>query len=275
MVMVYIFIVVLGLALGSFSNALAWRVYVQSVTKNRAKLKKLSVTKGRSMCVHCKHELSVGDLVPVFSWLFLKGKCRYCKKQISFEYPLIEILYTLALVLSYIYWPLELLQWQNIALQILWAIILIISFALASIDIKHQLLPNKLVYVYGVLASCIVVLQTIFTGDSPLFLQSLLGSAILGGIFWLLYQASSGKWIGGGDVRFITCMGLLLGLTKGFLALVLSSYLATIVIVGVYFAGKYRPKMRIPFGPFLLLATYLVFLFGQDITDLYLRFVGL
>lgn len=275
MVMVYIFITVIGFALGSFVNALAWRVYEQSVTKNKTRLKRLSVTKGRSMCVHCQHELHGRDLVPVLSWLFLRGRCRYCSKPISFEYPLVEVLFTAALLCSFVFWPFELAQWQNTTLQIVWAVILVLSFALASIDIKHQLLPNNLIYSYAVLAVVISLAYALYTGDPKELSQGLLGSIVLGGGFWLLYQVSAGKWIGGGDVRFVAVMGFLLGLTKGFIALILSSYLATIVVIGMFFAGKYKPKMRVPFGPFLLASTYIVFLFGQDITDLYLRFVGL
>lgn len=273
--MVYLFLIVFGLALGSFTNALAWRVYQQSTTKNKAKLKKLSVTKGRSMCVYCNHELSARDLVPVLSWIFLKGKCRYCKKSISYEYPLVEILYTVSLLVSYIYWPLDLPLWQNVVLQLLWAIILIISFALASIDVKYQLLPTKFVYSYGLLTLCIVALLSVFKADASILLHGILGATLLGGAFWLLYQFSSGRWIGGGDVRFLAVMGLLLGLVKGLLALILSSYLATLVIMVMILTGKYKPKMRIPFGPFLLLATSITFLFGQNVIDIYLRIVGL
>lgn len=87
----------LGLAFGSFINALVWRLR-----------EGMSVARGRSMCVHCRHTLSWYDLIPVFSWIALGGKCRYCQRRISFQYPLVELATAAGWVASYTYWPREL-----------------------------------------------------------------------------------------------------------------------------------------------------------------------
>src|SRR5665213_2769212 len=97
-VMIIALLALLGLVFGSFVNALVWRLHEQEVLLEKRKkpskkqLEKLSILNGRSMCPHCKHELAIKDLVPLFSWIALKGKCRYCGKPISWQYPVVELL---------------------------------------------------------------------------------------------------------------------------------------------------------------------------------------
>ncbi|MEO8863067.1 MAG: prepilin peptidase, partial [Candidatus Saccharimonadales bacterium] len=117
--MIYIVLVVLGLCLGSFVNALVWRLHEQDLLASKAKAVKkqskgkntqltsqdLSIVKGRSICTHCYHKLAWYDLLPVLSWASLKGKCRYCHKPIGWQYPLVELLTASVFVLSYVFWP--------------------------------------------------------------------------------------------------------------------------------------------------------------------------
>src|SRR5579871_5847178 len=100
--MLIFILIVVGLAAGSFVNALVWRVHEQSKKKKSAEL---SILKGRSMCPRCKHELAASDLIPVLSWLWLRGKCRYCQKPISPQYPVVELAVALVFVSSYFWWP--------------------------------------------------------------------------------------------------------------------------------------------------------------------------
>jgi prepilin signal peptidase PulO-like enzyme (type II secretory pathway) len=108
LLMIIAVLVVLGLCFGSFANALVWRVHEQAGQAAKKKpdkkyLKQLSVAKGRSMCPNCKHELVAKDLIPVLSWLALGGKCRYCAKPISIQYPLVEVALASLFVVSYLY----------------------------------------------------------------------------------------------------------------------------------------------------------------------------
>src|SRR5690606_15326595 len=104
--MVIIVLALLGLIFGSFVNALVYRLHEQSAqgkkqrTKGKVKNKQLSISKGRSICVHCKHELAWYDLIPVLSWLLLRGKCRYCHKPISRQYPVVELVTAAIFALS-------------------------------------------------------------------------------------------------------------------------------------------------------------------------------
>src|SRR5882762_114793 len=107
--MIIVVLAILGLCFGSFVNAAVWRIYAQEQVKSKKlqvkKSTNLSIVNGRSVCPHCEHELAAKDLMPVFSWLSLGGKCRYCKKPISRQYPLVELLTAVLFVFSYLYWP--------------------------------------------------------------------------------------------------------------------------------------------------------------------------
>ena len=101
MLMVVVLLVLLGLCFGSFVNAFVWRFHMQASAKTKIAKAKYSIVRGRSVCVDCKHQLASKDLLPVVSWLALKGKCRYCKKPIHWQYPLIELITARVLWYSY------------------------------------------------------------------------------------------------------------------------------------------------------------------------------
>src|SRR5436190_6666628 len=98
--MIFAVLAVLGLILGSFVNALVWRIHQQELGK-----KNLPIVNGRSQCPHCHHVLAAKDLVPLFSWLYLRGKCRYCHQPISPMYPITELAMAAIFIILYAYWP--------------------------------------------------------------------------------------------------------------------------------------------------------------------------
>lgn len=273
---------VLGLSLGSFVNALVWRLYMQSkrqkTTKQKTKdqglsTKDFSILHGRSMCVHCHHTLAWYDLVPVFSWVSLKGRCRYCRKPISWQYPLVEVLTAVLFAVSYIFWPHNLASGSEIALFGLWLAMLVIAVALGVYDMKWMLLPNRLVYMLAVLAVLFVFISGV-NNELDALMSNVIGAATYGGAFWLLYTVSSGKWIGFGDVRLSFVLGLLLGWKLAFLSLIIASYAGTMVFLVLFLAGRYRRNQRIPFGPLLLGGAFIAMLWGGQIIDWYLCLSG-
>lgn len=287
----YFFTGAVGLACGSFVNALVWRLHKQgesSEGRGKSKGKKgsntptsnlqpptYSILHGRSMCPNCHHQLAWYDLLPVMSWLMLKGKCRYCRKSISAEYPLVELLVSLSAVFSLIFWPLPLGSALSWALFGVWMLILTVMAAMVLYDLKWMLLPNKLVYSFAALVTTFIAALSFERGDFIPITRGILASILLGGSFWLTYQFSKGRWIGGGDVRLGFFLGLLLGPAKTFLAATLASYIGLFIIIILVILKKYKPKMRIPFGPLLLTGTALAFLFGQHVIDWYIRLTGL
>lgn len=281
--MIYVLVAVYGLALGSFVNALAWRSYKKfqlsetkiNENKRKAVLKKLSVTQGRSMCPHCEHVLGTKDLVPVVSWVMLRGKCRYCKKKIAVQYPIIEVVFAVLLVVSLIFWPLSLTGAVGIAAFLIWSQVLVCMVALSIIDKSHQILPTPLVYQFGATSLTLMALTAYLQDDINVAKDAFIGAAVLGVLFWAIYVLSHEKWVGGGDVRLLVGIGLLLGWQGGLLAVVIASYIGTILLIILLLAGKYKRRMRIAFGPLLLAGSYIVLLWGRDMIEAYKRFSGL
>lgn len=241
-------------------NAFVWRI----------KHKKNWVS-DRSICTHCKHVLAPIDLIPIASWLFLKGKCRYCRADIGVQYPLVEIIGTLLFGLSYAFWPDALVGVSDYFIFTLWLVVVIGSLALAVYDIKWMLLPNKVLYPVTFI-SVLLTISVAISSDSGLNIikGALLGAALLFGFFYIIFQISGGRWIGGGDVK----LGILLGLIAGgvwqsLLVLFLSSLIATIFALPFIVTNRLTKTSKIPFGPFLLLAMFIVKLFGAGIIDWY------
>lgn len=267
-----IFFGLLGLILGSFVNALVWRVHAQEAKKkSKVGHKELSVLHGRSMCPYCKHTLAAKDLVPVLSWLSLGGKCRYCHKPISWQYPVVELLTSALFVLSYLFWPLDWNAAGTINFAV-WLIILVGFMALIVYDLRWMLLPDRIVYPLLVIGGLLALFNIIDVGSVRALIETLISVAIAGGIFYGLFVISNGRWIGGGDVK----LGLLIGLVLGdpylaFLMLMTASLLGTLVALPGMVLKKVSPSSRIPFGPFLIVATILVQLFGTSVIEWYKR----
>lgn len=281
MIMVYVALLALGLCFGSFVNAAVWRLKMQENLKEKAErrtkkgkgangsrladeLNQLSITKGRSMCTHCRHTLSATDLVPVLSWLWLKGKCRYCSKSIGWQYPLVEALTATLFVASYAWWPNSFDGSNQLAFAV-WLVMLVGFMALCVYDFRWMLLPNKIVFPLIGIAVLQVGVQALFLdGGLELVRSTLLAMAVAGGIFYVLYHLSDGKWIGGGDVKLGWLIGLLLQDPKlALLMIFTASLLGTLVSLPLMKAGKLGKKSHLPFGPFLIASTVLCMLWGD------------
>lgn len=270
--MIILFLAIFGLCVGSFINALVWRVWAQENSSKKLSSKQqsqLSITKGRSMCPHCKHTLAAKDLVPVVSWMSLGGKCRYCHKPISIQYPLVEAVTSLLFVISYLSWPYD---WGTVgAINFAgWLVIAAGLMALVVYDIKWMLLPNRIIYPLIGVATTLAGYNLLIDGSVEKAVQFLLSVAIGGGIFYGLFTLSDGRWIGGGDVKLGFLLGLLLANAySAFFMLLGASLLGTLVILPGLATKKLSSQSKIPFGPFLIVAGSLVYLFGAPIVDWY------
>jgi len=208
--MIIAVLIVLGLCFGSFDNALVWRLHELSKPKKQrvASAAELSIAKGRSMCPDCHHTLAWYDLVPVLSWLSVAGKCRYCHKPISLQYPLVELTTAGLFVLSYQYWPLP-IQGNQLIVFGIWLLLLIGLMALLIYDLRWLLLPNKLVYpLTGLAAAQALISIASSTNPAKAALNTFLAVVVGSGLFYVLFQISDGKWIGGGDVKLGWIFGL-------------------------------------------------------------------
>ncbi len=275
--MIIAILIVTGLCFGSFVNALVWRLREQSKEghkklPNKKYLKQLSVSKGRSMCIDCKHELGAKDLLPIVSWLSLKGKCRYCSKPISWQYPVVEAATAILFVVSYQYWPAT-LTGAHIVSFVTWLALIVGFMALIVYDLRWLLLPNRIVWPLGVLAGFMASIG-IATSPHPFraAFDVVLAVAVGGGIFYMLFQVSSGKWIGGGDVKLGWVLGLVAATpARALLLIFVASILGSLISLPLLAAKRLKPASVIPFGPFLIVAGIVVQLFGHTILYWYQR----
>jgi len=275
-VMIIVLLTVLGLVFGSFVNAFVWRLHEQELllskkSPSKKQLARLSITRGRSMCPHCHHELAARDLIPVVSWIMLGGKCRYCAKPISWQYPLVELLTAALFVVSYQCWPLT-LQGLGLMQFVFWLLFITAFMSLAVYDLRWLLLPNRIVYPLIVIAVVEATLVAVLDNSWRDALNAAIGALIISGLFYLLFQVSSGNWIGGGDVKLAVVLGLLAGtLLKALLVLFFASLIGTVVSLPASLKANKGLTLRIPFGPFLLSATVIVVLFGSSIVHWYTK----
>jgi leader peptidase (prepilin peptidase)/N-methyltransferase len=199
------------------------------------------------------------------SFLSLGGRCRYCRHRID-DTPIAEILTVLLFVLSYAYWPLP-LHGAGLLEFVCWLIFVTGFMGLAIYDLKWFLLPNRVVY--PLLALAVVQVLTValfFSGGTNLLLGSLWGLLVGGGFFYLLFQLSGGKWIGGGDVKLGAVLGIIVGgPLNACLVLFGASLIGTVITLPLIITGRAKRTTVIPFGPFLLVATIVVRIFGASI----------
>lgn len=257
--MIIAILIVVGLCLGSFVNALVWRVHG-----------KLPIGKDRSMCPKCRHKLAPSDLVPVLSWVFLRGKCRYCGKSISVQYPLVELAMAGLSVASYVWWPnaFDAAQW---VVFVLWIGLLTGLLALLVYDLRWLTLPNRIIYPLYLIALAQAVI-TAATADHVFtaVVNDVLAIAVGGGVFYVLFQASKGKWIGGGDVRLGWLLGLVVGTPgRAVMFIFFGSLLGSLASVPLLMSGRLKRSSNIPFGPFLIAGAMITVLFGAGISHWY------
>lgn len=268
LILIYAYI---GLVIGSFVDAAAWRLHkkLNPQRKSGKQKQNYSIISGRSMCENCHHQLGARDLIPVVSWLSLGGKCRYCSHKISWQSPLIELASSVLFVGLFVYFPHDISTSDGLISLIFWSVYLIFLILLSVYDFRHLILPDILTKPLAVLALLQILLLAIVNYDLEPMRQSLLGLMIGFGFFYGLFFVSKGKWIGGGDVKYSLFMGLVLGPSKTIIGLAIAFYLATFVILPLLVFGVINRKSKVPFGPFLILATLLAFLFGDEIIDWY------
>ena len=261
-----IILAILGISLGSFVNAAVWRIKV-----------KKDIVHDRSECVHCHHKLSAADLVPVFSWLLLGGKCRYCRKPISIQYPIVELIVMLYFVVSYLVWPHELVgvhAWIDFGLWLSYGVGLAILFVY---DLKWFMLPDKVVWPLVALGAVDFINRGLWLGWTPQqFIFELIPALMaIAGFYYVLHVFSKGAWIGFGDVKLGIFMGLALGWQHALLCLFLANVLGCLTIIPGLATGKLKHDSRIPFGPFLILGFVIAGLWGGALIAWGSQFFGL
>jgi len=221
----------LGLVVGSFISVVTYRL-----PRNQG------FVKGRSYCDNCKKEISWYDNIPLISFLLYHGTSRCCNKKISIRYPLIEIASAASFVALYLAFGLSI----QLATYYL---LLILTLSILIIDLEHQIIPDELIW--------LLLFISLFTVQGNPFVA--LFSAFAFACFFLaLYLITLGRGMGLGDVKLAIPLGLLLGFEKGLYWLLASFVLGGMVATLMLILKRANLKTKIAFGPFLVVAYWIV-----------------
>ncbi len=238
---------ILGTILGSFYNVVGYRLPLE-----------ISISKGRSKCPHCLHELSWYELVPILSFLIQKGRCRACHKKIALFYPLVELATGILFAISYYSFGF------TYDLGISLCIISLFMIIIVS-DLTYYIIPDEVLVVFGVL---ILIFQ--YLKGSYMGLFSSLGSGLF--LFFVMflmmklgYLLFKKESLGGGDVKLMLITGFVLPPLPGVIVIFLSSLIALPISIFLLLRKK---EHMIPYGPFILLALILIYLMKIDFSGM-------
>ena len=221
---------------------------------------------GRSHCDYCKKKLSWCDLIPVFSYLFLKGRCRYCHTSLSFQYPLVELLTGVWFMCVVLCAP----NADLLRIILYWGIVSS-AWVIFLSDLKYQLIADNML-----IAALVFILLLKLYEKATLFS---LGFDLLAAVVTLLpigffYLVSKGKWMGEGDIYIAALMGLFLGIQKGLVAVYLAFVVGAVIGIILLLIRRKKMKSAIPFGPFLIIGSTVAVLWGGTIIRFILKMYG-
>jgi len=243
-------ILIYGLIIGSFLNVCIYRI-------PRGE----SIAWPGSHCPTCSHSLSWYDNIPLFSYLVLKGKCRYCKASISAQYPVVESLNAVMYIIMY-------MKFGFGADFIFYSLISSVLLSIIFIDLMEMIIPDSLVVCILVLSVIHKAVNYFLYGIYPELIVSFLGLLLAGGLFAAIVLLSRGG-MGGGDVTLIGALGFVLGIKYILLCIFLSFVLGAIISIALLAAKIKTRKDPIPFGPFIVLGFFITSLWGKVIINWY------
>lgn len=246
---IYTAFALLGLLFGSFFNVVIYRYQAG-----------LSIIRPRSFCPHCQNTLQAADLVPIFSRLILRGRCRYCRKPISFRYSAVEL--TSAILFAALFW-----RFGFTADLLKYIFLISLLLILSVIDLDSKTIPNIFVIIIFAWA---LFWQTISPAIS--WADAALGLLAGGGITLLIALLSRGG-MGGGDIKLLAALGFLAGWLDLLLIFFIAVLLGAIAGLAVMVIQKKSGKTAIPFGPFIAAAYTLVLFFGEMIWGFYFSII--
>jgi prepilin signal peptidase PulO-like enzyme (type II secretory pathway) len=264
-VLLMLWVFLFGSIIGSFLNVVIYR-YNSGASLG-----------GRSMCFTCGKKLRWYELVPVFSFLFQRGRCRGCGSKISWQYPLVELttgmLFLGAFIVAGSY-----LRFAYLLIQI--ALLVVISVY----DLRHKIIPDLFSYLFAGFAFMYLVYVLYASGwQFELLWQDLIAGPVYFAPFAAMWYVSRGKWMGFGDAKLALGIGWFLGMGQAYLAMLFAFWIGSIVGVFLIVRSKLMAvshgeevvtmKSEIPFGPFLILGLLIMLYFGSHINSLLSTFI--
>lgn len=250
MIIMNIYAFIVGICVASFINVVVYRVPLQ-----------LNFVKGRSFCPTCHNTLKAYDMIPVFSWLILKGQCRFCKERISLRYPAVELFGGILAIFIFQRYGFD---WNTI-LVFIFAMGLL---AITLIDFDTMEIPN------GLIIFCVIcVIINILINPEINMLQSIIGFFIVS-VPMLLINFIVSDSFGGGDIKLMAVCGFMLGwqniLLSMFIGILLAGCYASVLII----TKRIDKKAHIAFGPYLCIGIFISLMYGEMIIQAYLSLFG-
>ena len=249
----FLFVIVIGALLGSFANVCIYRLPMDK-----------GVVSGRSFCPKCKKLITWKDNIPIISYLFLNGKCRSCKKKISPQYLIIELITIFYFLIVYYLF--------GISITTLLFLILGLSFIIIFfIDLKHYIIPNVLTFslmIIGFLKSFDPNLNPIF----PNFINSLIGGIfgyfVIWSIIYFYKQVRKKEGMGLGDAKLLSAIGFWFGWISIPFVIFLSSIIALLFVIPSLIKKSKKLSSEIPFGPYIIIGTLIYLIFESNIQSI-------
>lgn len=245
-VIIAIYIFIIGTIMGSFFNVVAHRL-----SNNE------SIIKPGSHCESCQHLLKWYELIPIISFLIQGGRCRQCHTKLSWWYPLIEIITGLFYLFSYLYFGLS----PDFFISLVISSVLVIT---CITDFNYLIILDEPL----VIGSILIIIITLITSGLVDALIAILSGLLL--FFFMLLvkilgdKAFKRESLGGGDIKLSFFIGLSLGYKLAFVNLVLASFLT--LPIAFYYLVKYKDR-EVPFGPFLIISNFIIFIFASPILE--------
>jgi leader peptidase (prepilin peptidase)/N-methyltransferase len=250
--MIYL-VFLLGLVIGSFLNVCIYRI-----PRNK------SIFFPSSYCTSCNHPLGALNLIPLFSYIYLAGRCTYCKDKISIQYPIVEFLTGLFLAVIF-------LKHGHSGVSIRYFILALLLIVAAFIDLEHKIIPNGLI-LFGTIIGVIFDIFSIHINFTDGFLGLLIGGGTLLVIALLSLVILKKEGMGGGDVKLMGMIGLFLGWKQTMVALILSIYIGGIIGGFLLLSKLKKAGDHISYGPFIALGSAITMLYGDEIMNWYLSY---
>lgn len=239
----YALVFIYGIIVGSFLNVCIYRIPLKE-----------SVVTTRSHCMKCGYQLKWYDLVPVFSYIFLRGRCRKCGDRISPQYPLIELLNGILWVLTFVYTGINITS-------LIYSLVISALIVLSVIDFRTFEIPVSINVYIGIMALINIVT------DYEHILTYIIGMIIVSGVLYLMYFLSNGRAIGGGDVKLMAACGLLLGWKLIIVAFIFGCLYASVIHILRMVISKKDHMLAM--GPYLSAGVITAMWFGSHIVNWY------